>query len=179
MLRTERLLLRPFTPDDVDDLAALHAEPTFWWYPLRRSWTRTETEAYLERILERYACGTTAVWAVVVAGTGRLAGSAGLAIPDFLPEVLPAVEVGWRFGREHWGRGYATEAGARWVRYGFEEMGLDEIVSIYEPENERSGAVMERLGFTFERETVHPVQGVRLHVTSLTRRQWEARSGPG
>jgi RimJ/RimL family protein N-acetyltransferase len=75
-----------------------------------------------------------------------------LSIPTFLPEVLPAVEVGWRLGERHRGHGFATEAGRAWVRYGFEELRLESIVSIYEPENIASGAVMRRLGFTLERE---------------------------
>jgi RimJ/RimL family protein N-acetyltransferase len=59
------------------------------------------------------------VSAVVVGDTGELAGWAGLSVPTFLPEVLPAIEVGWRLGVQFRGRGYATEAGSEWVRYGF------------------------------------------------------------
>lgn len=110
--------------------------------------------------------------AVVVASTNELAGWAGLAEPTFLPEILPAVEVGWRLGEEHRGRGYASEAGAAWIDYGFSELALDKIVSIYEPQNTASGAVMKRLGFTLDRATIHPEQNVEVHVMSLTRAQW-------
>ena len=108
--------------------------------------------------------------AVVVGDTGELAGWAGLSIPTFLREILPAIEVGWRLGDRYRGRGYATEAGSAWVDYGVEQLGLDRIVSIYEPHNVASGAVMRRLGYTLERETTHPAGGVPLHVTSLTGR---------
>src|SRR5437762_242757 len=60
----------------------------------------------------------------------------------------PAVEVGWRLAREAWGFGYATEAGRAAMRYGFEAVGLDEIVSFTAVGNARSRRVMERLGMT-------------------------------
>jgi RimJ/RimL family protein N-acetyltransferase len=171
-LTTDRLVLRPLAMDDLDDLAALHAEESFWRYPFGRSRSRIETESFLERTIESYEDPGVAVSAVVVADTGELAGWAGLSIPTFLPEILPAVEAGWRLGERHRGHGFATEAGRAWVRYGFEELGLESIVSIYEPENRASGTVMRRLRFTLERETTHPTLGVRLHVMSLSRDVW-------
>jgi RimJ/RimL family protein N-acetyltransferase len=166
-LTTDRLVLRPLAMGDLDDLAALHAEESFWRYPFGRGWSRSETESFLERTIERYDDPGVSVAAVVVADTGELAGWAGLSIPTFLPEILPAVEVGWRLGERHRGQGFATEAGRAWVHYGFKKLGLESIVSIYEPENIASGAVMQRLGFTLERETRHPTLGVRIHVMSL------------
>jgi RimJ/RimL family protein N-acetyltransferase len=168
-LTTDRLVLRPLAWNDVDELAAIHAQESFWRYPYGRGWSRTETESFLERKIERYQDSRMAVSAVVVAESGELAGWAGLSIPTFLPEILPAVEVGWRLGEQFRGCGIATEAGAAWIRYGFEEVGLESIVSIYEPGNVASGAVMRRLGFALERETTHPVHGVLLHVMSLAR----------
>jgi RimJ/RimL family protein N-acetyltransferase len=167
-LRTDRLILRPLVIDDLDDLAALHAEESFWRYPFGRGWSTSETKAFLERTIERYDDPGIAVSAVVIADTGELAGWAGLSIPTFLPEILPAVEVGWRLGERHRGHGIATEAGRAWVRYGFEELELDAIVSIYQPENTASGAVMKRLGFTLERRATHPKLDVPLHVMSLS-----------
>lgn len=174
-LTTDRLVLRPLEMDDLDDLAALHAEESFWRYPFGRGWSRSETESFLRRTIERYRDPGVAVSAVVVGDTGELAGWAGLSIPTFLPEILPAVEVGWRLGEAYRGRGLATEAGRAWIDYGFDDLGLDSIVSIYEPENSASGAVMRRLGFTLERETTHPTHGVRLHVMSLSKGSRSAR----
>ena len=98
-----------------------------------------------------------------------------MSVPTFLPEILPAIEVGWRLGEQHRRRGYATEAGAAWIRYGFDELRLESIVSIYEPENTASGAVMHRLGFTLDRATVHPERRVGLHVMSLSKNEWQTR----
>jgi RimJ/RimL family protein N-acetyltransferase len=64
----------------------------------------------------------------------------------FRAPFTPAVEVGWRLARQHWGLGYATEAAREAVRYGYEVVGLDEIVSFTTPGNVASWRVMERLG---------------------------------
>ena len=153
---------------DLDALAVLHGQESFWHYPFRRGWSRAETQSFLERTIASYEHPGTGVFAVEVAATAELAGWAGLSVPTFLPEILPAVEVGWRLGETYRGQGIATEAGAAWIRFGFDQLGLGSIVSIYEPENRASGAVMRRLGFTLERTTTHPVRGVPLHVMSLS-----------
>ena len=175
-LRTPRLLLRPFAQSDLAALTALHAQESFWYYPFRRSWSGKETEDFLERKLTAYGESVPAVAAVVIAETNELAGWAGLAEPTFLPEILPAIEVGWRLGEQHRGFGYATEAGTAWIEYGFTVLALEEIVSIYEPRNAVSGAVMGRLGFAFDRATTHPAQGVEVHVMSLKREEWAEAS---
>jgi len=173
-LHTERLLLRSLALTDLDALSALHAEPSFWWYPDKRGRTAAETESFLRRTVAHYDDPGFAVSAVVVRRTGELAGWAGLAIPTFLPQVLPAVEVGWRLGEDFRGHGYATEAGGAWLRHAFEDRHLDEVLSICEPENAASGAVMRRLGFDLVEETTHPTKDVALRVMRLTRDRWSA-----
>lgn len=167
-------MLRPLGPDDVEALTVLHAEPSFWQYPLGRGQTPAETEEFLGRVIDGSSRLGFGLHAVVERRTGALTGWAGLSVPDFLPEILPAVEVGWRLGSAWRGQGYATEAGAAWVHWGFEVLGLDRIVSIFEPENERSGRVMAKLGFELERVTVHPRRGICVHVTVLPRWRWAA-----
>jgi RimJ/RimL family protein N-acetyltransferase len=163
-LETERLVLRPLDAADLDALVALHAEASFWWYPFQRAFDRDETVEFLAGTVAKAARGEPAVGAVEVKADGALAGWAGLSIPHFLPEILPAVEVGWRLGEAYRGQGYATEAGRAWIDQGFRDAGLEELVSIYEPDNVASGTVMRRLGFHLERETTHPTLGVPLHV---------------
>ena len=81
----------------------------------------------------------------------------------------PAVEVGWRLARPFWGRGYASEASVEAARFGFDEAGLDGIVSMTTVRNARSRRVMERLGMTrdpgedFEHPSI-PAGPLRLHV---------------
>jgi hypothetical protein len=65
-----------------------------------------------------------------VRATGELIGFTGLAVPEFLPEVMPAVEIGWRLGRAFWGRGLATEAAAAALRFGLIGRDLGQIIRI-------------------------------------------------
>lgn len=93
------------------------------------------------------------LFAVEIRGTGELAGFTGLNIPYSLPEVLPAVEIGWRLGREHWGRGIATEAARASLDFGFTDRGLDRIISIHQTGHDASGRIMRKLGMRLDRET--------------------------
>src|SRR5471032_1571712 len=95
---------------------------------------------------ERVGVTGFGLFAVEIRSTGELAGFIGLSVPDFLLEVLAAVEVGWRLGRSHWGQGLATEAAAAAVRFGFEERGLERIVSIAQVGNDASERIMTKLG---------------------------------
>jgi RimJ/RimL family protein N-acetyltransferase len=135
-----------------------------------------ETKDFLARVMERYDSDGFGLEALVERGSGTMIGWAGLAVPHFLPEVLPAVEVGWRLGGSHRGQGLATEAGSAAVDWGFTEGGLERIVSIYEPENTPSGRVMEKLGFTHERTTSETPRGRTVRVMELTRQQWSDRA---
>ena len=110
----------------------------------------------------------------------------GLARPSFEEHFTPAVEVGWRLAREHWGCGYATEAGRAALAYGFEELGLAEIVSFTSRLNTRSWRVMERLGMSHDRagDFEHPRVPVghplRPHVLyRLSRTAWAVSHSAG
>jgi RimJ/RimL family protein N-acetyltransferase len=175
-LETERLIMRPFTREDLDDLSRLQAEESFCWFPLRRGMHREETARFLDRVLDNTASHERpAFHAVVERSTGMLIGWAGLAVPDFLPEVLPAVEVGWRLGSDHRGRGYATEAASAALDWGFDGLRLDSIISIFEPDNVASGRVMDRLGLGPGYETSHPALHLPLVVRTIAAGDWKAR----
>jgi RimJ/RimL family protein N-acetyltransferase len=172
---TERLLMRAFTEEDLDPLTELHAEPSFWWFPLRRGMEPEETSRFLSRVLaDNQSPDRPAFQALVERSSGALMGWAGLSIPDFLPEVLPATEVGWRLGTRYRGHGYATEAATAALHWGFEDLGLEAIISIFEPENVASGKVMDRLGFGPGVETTHPGRALPLLVRTLTVEEWRA-----
>jgi RimJ/RimL family protein N-acetyltransferase len=178
-LTTDRLLLRPFDAGDLADLADLHAEESFWWYPLRSAMTTEQTEVFLHRTIARYATDGFGIEAVIERESGAMIGWAGLAVPHVLPEVLPAVEVGWRLAGPYRGRGLATEAGRAAVDWGFSAAGLSRIVSIYEPANVASGKVMEHLNFVPFLTTRQPERGEVVVVTELRRDMWEKHSRRG
>ncbi len=112
--------------------------------------TREQSDAVAERAragIEDHGWG---LWAVEVLGGARFIGFIGLSVPGFEAHFTPAVEVGWRLAREQWGNGYATEGARAAVAFGFDQLGLEEIVSFTAAVNERSWRVMERLGMTHD-----------------------------
>ena len=174
-LRTSRLLLRRWRDDDLDALAAIYADPEVMRYIRDGSVrTREETAEHLTTMEQHWNEHGFGLFAAEVRATGELAGWVGLAVPHFLPEVLPTVEIGWRLGRSFWGAGLATEGAHAALRFGLVDRGLDRIVSIRQVDNERSGRVMEKLGLRFDRRTTVPGNGRRVDVFAITRGQYSA-----
>ncbi|MGD0853018.1 MAG: GNAT family N-acetyltransferase [Acidimicrobiales bacterium] len=172
-LNTDRLLMRPFVDEDLISLTQLHAEESFWWFPLRRAMTAEESRNFLARAIASYESESEpSLLAVIELSTDALAGWGGLSVPRFLPEVLPAIEVVWRLGSAFRGRGYATELGAAALQWGFSALELEEIISIFEPANVASGKVMDHLGFGVGREMTDPTRGLPLLVRSLSVGDW-------
>ncbi len=144
-LRTERLLLRPWRDEDRAPFAALNADPEVVRH-LPGALDRAASDALLDRLeAQRRELGY-GLWAVEVVGGAACIGFVGLQPLPFDQPPAPAVEVGWRLAREHWGRGYATEGARGALAHAFDVLGLDEVVSMTVPANTRSRAVMERLG---------------------------------
>ncbi|MFL6238361.1 MAG: GNAT family N-acetyltransferase [Actinomycetes bacterium] len=170
ILRTDRLILRMWTVHDLDELAEIFADPSVWWFPFQRGLDRDETEVFLHRRMAEWDAQGWGQWAVE--RDGRLIGYAGFALPTFLPELMPVPEVGWRLHPSAWGYGLATEAGQAALAYGFDDLGFAEVISTYQPENAASGRVMERLGMTLDRETVHPKSGSPVRVYRLSAEAW-------
>jgi RimJ/RimL family protein N-acetyltransferase len=145
-VETDRLRLRRFRADDLDALAVVFAKPDVWWYPYRRAFARDETRRFLaDQMGEWDECGF-GCWLAVEKATAQVVGYVGLSVPTFLPEILPAVEVGWRFDPAVWGRGYATEGATAALDEGFSTLGLDRICSVPQSDNPASVRVAERLG---------------------------------
>lgn len=183
MLRTERLLLRPWRAADLAPFAALNADPRVMeFYPATLDRVRSDADAARQgRLLEERGWG---LWAVEVPGTAPFIGYVGLSAPSFEAHFTPCVEIGWRLDRSRWGRGYATEAARAVLEDGFLRVGLEEIVSFTVPANRRSRAVMERLGMRrraeddFDHPRLPEAHPLRRHVLyRLGRAAWEARRG--
>jgi RimJ/RimL family protein N-acetyltransferase len=177
-LETERLVLRPWTREDIDVYAEIYGNDDVMRFSFtRRGLTREESEQYLERMVRHFEERGYGYWAVIPKDVGRIVGYTGLQLPWWFKELLPAVELGYRYHPDYWKRGYATEAGAAALTHGFDVVGLDEIIAIYEPDNVDSGRVMERLGMRFVRDVTHPVENDLLRIYSIDRESWRARSG--
>ena len=146
-LRTERLRLRRFRPADLEPFAALNADPRVMEH-LIRTLSRDESDALAARIEEHFEAHGFGLFAVEVVDASAFAGFVGLSVPRFEAHFTPCVEIGWRLAARYQGRGYATEGARAVLAFGFEQIGLDEIVSFTVPANLPSRRVMEKLGMT-------------------------------
>jgi RimJ/RimL family protein N-acetyltransferase len=158
-LRTERLLLRPWRDEDREPFAELNADPAVMaHFPSRLD--RAESDALVDRIMERMDRQGFGLWSVQVDGGPDCIGFVGLNPIPFDAPFTPALEVGWRLAQSAWGRGYAPEAAVASVDFAFSSVHrdgddfiragtgpvLDEIVSMTTPENAKSRRVMEKIG---------------------------------
>jgi RimJ/RimL family protein N-acetyltransferase len=114
------------------------------------------------------------VFAVELLASGELAGFAGLSVPEYLPEVMPAVEISWRFGSPFWGQGYASEAAHATLEFALQDRGLDRVISVDRISNEASLNVVRKLGMKPERETTHPVYGFPLTIHAIDLTEFQA-----
>lgn len=173
---TERLELRRFRPEDLDGLAAVFAKPEVWRFPYGRALTRDETAGFLRTQLGEWdSCGF-GCWIAVERESRRILGYVGVSVPGFLPEILPAVEVGWRFDPAAWGRGYASEGARAALGQAFTTLGLEEVCSVPQADNPASRRVCERIGMRLERAVVIPANERRGELEGLlyklTRAEW-------
>jgi ribosomal-protein-alanine N-acetyltransferase len=138
-------VLRRWREEDVEPFAELNADPLVMeHFPATLPRARTEElVSVIELLFDEHGYG---LWALEVRDTGTMIGFTGLVPVLFEAPFTPAVEVGWRLARGAWGHGYATEAASAALAHGFEEAGLEEVVATTATTNERSMAVMRRLG---------------------------------
>jgi RimJ/RimL family protein N-acetyltransferase len=175
-VRTERLLLRPFEASDLAPFAALNVHPRVV-ETLGTTPTRAESDAMVERYDAELAREGWGFWAVEVVDGAPFIGMVGLhRLAPALP-FAPGVEAGWRLDPDFWGHGYATEAAAAALQYGFSACGLAEIVAFTAAVNRRSHAVMERIGMRRDREADFDHPGVA--EDSPLRRHVLYRARPG
>lgn len=178
-LRTPRLVLRQWRDADLEPFAALNADPEVMRHfpaPL----TRHESDALAERERMLIAERGWGRWAVELLDSGAFIGFVGLAEPRFDAHFTPAVEVGWRLAREHWGSGHASDGARAAIAFAFDDLGLGEIVSFATVGNDRSRRVMERIGMSydaaddFEHPALPPGDPLRPHVLYRLRRPSES-----
>ncbi len=166
-VRTPRLDLRRFEATDLDELAEVFGQFEVWRFPYGRSMTRDETQGFLDRQVAHWVEHGFGLWAARTLADDRLIGFVGLSVPGFLPEILPAVEVGWRLEPAAWGQGLATEGASAALDQAFTTLGLDTVVSVPQAGNPASSRVAERLGMRLVREVQIPANRHRGELTGL------------
>lgn len=145
MIKTERLILRPWQESDFEPFARMNADHRVRKY-FPSVLTEEESNALAEKIILKIQDQGWGFWAVSAPGIADFIGFIGLAVVEFKAPFTPAVEIGWRLAHEFWGQGYATEGALAALNYGFEILDLKEIVSFTTEKNLPSRKVMEKIG---------------------------------
>ena len=145
MLETPRLILRPFNECDIEAAHVWFSDrEVFRFYTYGPYPSLEETAERIRQYSLHFEKYGFAKCIVIEKSTGIPIGDAGLSFA----EDIGKVHVGYKFARSYWGRGYATEAAAAWVRYGFDQLGLDRIVAFVHPQNATSIRVIQKLQFS-------------------------------
>ena len=145
IIKTQRLILRPWRESDLEPFAALNADPKVMeFFPSIK--THQESAEEYHRIVKGFEKNGYGFWAVSLIGTDNFIGFIGLRYDDFPAPFTPAVEIGWRLASDYWNKGYATEGALAALKYGFETLNLNEIISFTYVLNIPSRRVMERIG---------------------------------
>ena len=152
MLETDRLLIRKFTPVDLDKLIELRSDEEVIKYLGGKKFQNPEAIAKRLKIYidcyEKFGFGVSAmIWKE----TGEMFGWSGLQPLEETGEI----EVGYGMIKEFWGKGIGFECALAWLEYGFERAGLERIVAVASPENKASWRIMEKCGMKYEKTETH------------------------
>jgi RimJ/RimL family protein N-acetyltransferase len=169
-LRTDRLLLRPWRPEDEPEMARINRHPEVGRY-LNRPVDAAAVAGFYTLITghwDSHGFGPWALESLEPASYGQFIGFAGLAfVPPFLADAGPAPELGWRLDPDHWGRGLATEAAVAARDDAFSRLALPEVISVIHPGNTRSQRVAAKLGMARDRQIHNPVLGIDVDIWHL------------
>jgi RimJ/RimL family protein N-acetyltransferase len=154
-IKTDRLILRLYTPGDLDDVYDIQSRPDvtryLYWGPRNREQAQASLGMKIEcnRLRDE---GDNLTLAVVLPETGRVIGDVMLI---WVSREHRQGEIGYVFHPDHGGRGYATEAAEVMLRLGFEGLGLHRVIGRLDGRNTASARVLERLGMRREAHLVH------------------------
>jgi ribosomal-protein-alanine N-acetyltransferase len=147
MLETERLILRRWKDSDREPFARMSADASVMQF-FPGVLTREESDAFIERNEDHFENHGFGLFATELKDGGDFIGFIGLHVATFQAHFTPCVEIGWRLASQYWNQGLATEGAREVIRFAFERLHLDRLVSFTAPENVASRRLMEKLGMT-------------------------------
>ena len=181
---TERLVIRNWEERDRNLFYEINSdENVMEFFPSRR--TQEQSDALFDLNRQNIAETGYGFYALEESSSGQCLGFAGLALTNLEPSIPDgSVEIGWRLARRYWGKGYVTEAARALLDVGFGDRQLPEIISFAVRDNQRSIAVMRRIGMVADptRDFDHPSvplshMALKPHVFySITPDQWHDRA---
>jgi RimJ/RimL family protein N-acetyltransferase len=183
-LATQRLLLRAWKTSDIDAFVELNADPEVMRY-MPSCVDREGTEQMVGRMQTHIKQHGFGLWAVERKEIGDFIGFIGLMVPSFTAHFTPCVEIGWRLAKHTWNQGLATEGARAALSYGFENLQLNEILSLTALINLPSQRVMQKIGMTrrvednFEHPYFKGEHPLRAHLLyRLLKQEWQETTLP-
>ncbi len=155
IISTERLVLRSWLPSDIEPFAKMNEDDDVMKY-FPKKLNKNETIAWIEKNRLNFVNYQFGLFAVEHKLTKEFIGYTGFAVPTFESFFTPCVEIGWRYKKEVWGNGYATEAATACLAYGFDTLKFETIVSFTSLLNKRSEKLMQRIGMNYIADFDHP-----------------------
>lgn len=169
ILETDRLILRQWRDSDRSPFAQINSDPRVMQF-MPGLLSAVESNVLVDKVESHFKQHEFGLFAVDAKPCGTFIGFIGFNVPTFQTHFTPSVEIGWRLSADFWGQGLATEGARAAVQYGFEIIGLREIVAFTVPQNLRSRRVMVKLRMThdpaddFDHPNLLPQYALRRHV---------------
>lgn len=174
ILETPRLILREMTDDDFPALHAILSDPeTMQYYP--QPYDESGVRRWISWCKDSYAKHGFGLWAVILKESGEFIGDCGISMQPIHGEWLP--EIGYHINKQHWRRGYASEAARECIRYAFEVCGFPTVYSYMNAANLPSYRTAMKNGMSLVEAYNDPHHG-SLRVYAISRAEWESRCNP-
>ena len=157
IIRTERLVLRPFQPEDAAKVAELLANKCIseMTSNIPYPYTEADASAWIAKHRDLYEQRVSIIYAVTLRASGELMGTVSL------PKLSNGLGIlGYWLGVPYWGSGYATEASKALIEHCKKHLGLQRIQVLHYTENQRSKSVVEKLGVKYINNTTSMVKGL-------------------
>jgi RimJ/RimL family protein N-acetyltransferase len=170
--QTERLTLRVPRVEDVDVLAPYWCDAETMRYigHSGEGWSRETVQQRIEAAIERQRVSGYCFWVVELRETGEVIGQGGI-VP--VANQGPEIELGYRLGKMHWGKGYATEIAGASAKHALENLGIERLIAVTYPENVASRHVLTKVGFE-DRGITDRYYDITCALYELTRARWDA-----
>ena len=172
LIETKRLILREILDSDVQDMYELDADPEVHKYLGNKPITTIEqARKIIAHIRKQYENNGLGRLAVIEKASGNFLGWSGLKYEKEVREEFNYYDLGYRFKKQHWGKGYASESASASLSYGFQKLNLSEICAAAELANGVSNHIIKKQGFTFVER--FSFDGEECNWYKLTKREWE------
>jgi RimJ/RimL family protein N-acetyltransferase len=176
-IETQRLILREFQRNDVEQLAPILSNVRVMEFSPAGILTTLQTQEKVDGFIASYKVYGFGKWAVIFKETNELIGYCGIAVEKV--DRVYEREIGYRLNPDFWGSGLATEASSAAIQYGFEQLKLPYILGIVESANLASVRVLEKLGMRYERTTIfYDIEMDVYRVDISARKSYHIKSPP-